>query len=225
MLKPGGHIIYSTCTFAPCENEETVSFILENNPDFKLCEMPKLSMLCDGTLELTKRVYPHKLRGEGHFAALIKNTSESKPQKMQSFKSNITKESLKLAGEFFEKFMNIKIPDGTLIMFGDNVYVLPCGIDIDKLKVLRPGLHLGVCKKGRFEPSHALALASVESDFKNTLNFEPDSPELLSYLKGNTIACDKSGWVCVLVSGMPIGWGKASGGVLKNHYPKHLRIF
>ena len=120
--------------------------------------------------------------------------------------------------------MNPKIPSGNLITFGDNVYALPFGINIDKLKVLRPGLHLGICKKGRFEPSHALALASKNADFKNVLDFSPDDKDLLSYLHGNIIPCDKKGWVCVTVSGNPIGWGKASGGVLKNHYPKHLRL-
>ncbi len=224
MLKPGGYIVYSTCTFAPCENEETIAFILENYPDFKLCGMPKLSMLCDGILPLTKRVYPHKMRGEGHFVALLKNTLEAQKAKTQDFKSNITKENLKLVGEFFEKFMNIKVPCGALIMFGDNVYAIPQGINIDKLKVVRPGLHLGVCKKGRFEPSHALATALKAGDFKSTLDFNADSSELLKYLRGDTVYCDKKGWVCVTVSGMPIGWGKASGGVLKNHYPKHLRI-
>lgn len=224
MLKPGGFIVYSTCTFAPCENEETISFILESFPSFKLCEMPKLSMLIDGTIPLTKRIYPHKMRGEGHFAALLKNTSEPEPKKPQNTKSNITKENLKLVQDFFNTFMNIKIPDGTLITYGDNIYSLPYGVNIDKLRVLRPGLHLGICKKGRFEPSHALALALNSEDFKNTLDFSPDSDELLKYLHGNTIPCDKKGWVCVTVSNNPIGLGKASNGILKNHYPKHLRL-
>ena len=224
MLKPGGLIVYSTCTFAPCENEETVSYILDNYPDFKLCEIPELSILCDGTLTLTKRIYPHKMRGEGHFVALLKNCSEIPASAKQNTKSNISKDNLKLVNEFFENSMNAKIPSGNLITFGDNVYALPFGINIDKLMVLRPGLHLGICKKGRFEPSHALALASKNADFKNVLDFSPDDKDLLSYLHGNIIPCDKKGWVCVTVSGNPIGWGKASGGVLKNHYPKHLRL-
>lgn len=225
MLKPSGYIVYSTCTFAPCENEETIAYILENFPEFKLCEIPTLSMLSDGTLPLTKRIYPHKMRGEGHFVALLKNTEEETTKIQHNIKSTISKESLKLVNEFFDSFMNIKIPEGALINFGDNIYVLPFGINIDKLKVLRPGLHLGICKKGRFEPSHALALALNAEDFKNTIDFSPDSKDLLSYLHGNTIPCNKKGWVLVTVSNNPIGLGKASGGVLKNHYPKHLRIF
>lgn len=224
MLKPGGYIVYSTCTFASCENEETISYILENHPEFKLCEIPGLSMLSDGTIPGTKRVYPHKARGEGHFVALLKKANGETTKKQHLLKDSITKENMKLAADFFKEFMNIQIPDGVLITFGDNVYILPHGIDIDKLKVLRPGLHLGICKKGRFEPSHALALALKSDDFKNTLDFTPDNKDLSSYLHGNTIPCDKKGWVCVTVSNNPIGWGKASGGVLKNHYPKHLRL-
>ena len=224
MLKPGGMLLYSTCTFAPCENEENISYILEKFPQFQLVTIPELECIEDGFIPLTKRIYPHKQNGEGHFAALLKNTDEPVFQKQQLTKSNVSKENLKLIQEFFQKFMNIPVPDGVLISFGEQIYVLPHGIDIDKLKVLRPGLHLGVCKKGRFEPAHALCTALDTNAFKNNIDFTPDSTVLSSYLKGNTIPCDKNGWTVISVSNMPIGWGKASGGVLKNHYPKHLRI-
>lgn len=224
MLKPGGSILYSTCTFAPCENEENVSFVLENFPDFKLLHIPPLSSIDDGLIPLTKRIYPHKQNGEGHFVALLKNTKESVFQKEQETKTNVSKDNLKLIEEFFKKFMNIEIPDGVLISFGEEVYVLPRGINIDKIKVLRPGLHLGACKKGRFEPAHALCSALPFEAFKNVLDFDPKSLELISYLKGNTIPCEKNGWTLISVSKTPLGWGKTSGGILKNHYPKHLRI-
>ena len=225
MLKTGGYIVYSTCTFAPCENEETVSFILRNFPQLQLQNIPELSMLLDGTIPFTKRIYPHKMRGEGHFVVLFKKVSDDNSvSRVQAFKDSITKENRKYIFDFFNNFMNIKIPAGNLITFGDNVYVIPEGINIDKLKVLRPGLHLGVCKKGRFEPSHALALALRAEDFKNTVDFSPESHDLLNYLHGNIIPCDKKGRVCVTVSNNPIGGGKASGGILKNHYPKHLRL-
>ena len=139
--------------------------------------------------------------------------------------SNVSKENLKLIDDFFKKFMNIEIPDGVLISFGEQVYVLPKGINIDKLKVLRPGLHLGVLKKGRFEPAHALCTALSSTCFKNVIDFSPESAELSSYLNGNTLPSDKNGWTVVCTSKIPVGWGKASGGVLKNHYPKHMRIF
>ena len=93
------------------------------------------------------------------------------------------------------------------------------------MKVLRYGLHLGVLKKNRFEPSHALSHYLKLEDVKNVEEFKVDDNQILDYLRGNTINTGKSrGWVLVSVEGVPIGWGKESNGVLKNHYPKGLRI-
>ena len=99
---------------------------------------------------------------------------------------------------------------------------MPFAFDFDKIKVARPGLLLGECKKNRFEPSHSLALALEKNDFKNTV--EPSDDELKGFLHGNVIPCDKNGYTAVLADGFPIGWGKASYGVLKNHFPKYLRL-
>lgn len=223
MLKPGGMLVYSTCTFAPEENEHNIEFLLKNYPELSLAQIPELSMLKDGAIPLTKRIYPHLAKGEGHFAALLKK-SGNLIAKMQTQKSNVSKENLSLIENFFSQFLNIHIPHSCLVSFGERIYALPYGINIDKIKVIRPGLYLGDLKKGRFEPSHHLCLSLCAKDFKNSIDFSPDSQELISYLKGNTIPCTLSGWVCVLVSGVPIGLGKASGGVLKNHYPKNLRL-
>ena len=104
-------------------------------------------------------------------------------------------------------------------MFGENLYLLPQGADIDKIKVERAGLYMGQCKKGRFEPSHALALALKKGEIKNT--FETDSPE--KYLRGETLISDISGWCAVTYCGVNLGWAKGSQGILKNKYPKQLR--
>ena len=101
---------------------------------------------------------------------------------------------------------------------------MPFAVDIDKIKVVRLGLLLGECKKNRFEPSHALALALKAQDFKNIVNLPHDDKLLAQYMGGNVIPCDKNGYTAVLADGYSIGWGKASGGMLKNHYPKYLRI-
>ncbi len=222
MLKPGGQIIYSTCTFAPCENEENIEYILKTYTHTELVDI--LPELCEGTIKKTRRIYPHKQKGEGHFTALIKSNLTSQQSTVQPQKSNITKENFLLVEKFFKDFMTVAIPHGTLLCFSERVFCIPDGINIDKVKVLRAGLYLGDCKKGRFEPSHSLCLSQDKSAFMQSINFEPDSKELISYLKGNTIPCSLQGWVCVCVSGNPIGWGKASGGILKNHYPKGLRI-
>ena len=128
-----------------------------------------------------------------------------------------------IQSEFFLIFqkenLNCQL-EGSFISFGDNLYLMPKSIDIDKIKVQLPGLHLGVCKKGRFEPSHALCLALSKEDFKRTLNV--DNTE--KYYRGETLPCEESGWTAGLYDGFPIGWGKASCGMLKNHYPKYLRF-
>ena len=95
--------------------------------------------------------------------------------------------------------------------------------DLKGLVVVRPGLHLGTNKKNRFEPSHALALALQYTEVKQL--YETEEPE--KYLRGETLACDPSlkGWTLVTCQGQPMGWGKADRGVMKNHYPKGLRIW
>ena len=125
--------------------------------------------------------------------------------------------------EFKNKYLNVDFY-GKPVMFRDNLYLLPYEIDIDKLKVLRCGLYLGEIRKGRFIPSHSLALALKNGEFKNTLDLLSDSEEIKKYLHGETLNSDMEGWVQVTVDGFPIGLGKASGGILKNHFPKHLRI-
>lgn len=230
MLKPNGMLIYSTCTFAPEENEKIASYLIDAH-GMELMDMPKLGMLEQGRTQwsesehdMTKarRIFPHKQKGEGHFAALFrKNYGEdisadvSKPPK--------NNDAVKLWKDFEKQYMNTSL-DGDFMLFGENMYLKPKGIDIDKIKVIRCGLYLGQCKKNRFEPSHALALAMKKENFKSVENFDYYDSQIKSYLTGNVINSDKSGWCAVCVNGFTLGWGKASNGILKNHYPKHLRI-
>ena len=95
---------------------------------------------------------------------------------------------------------------------------------MNKMRVLRPGLHLGTVKKNRFEPAHALALALMPREVKRTLDLAADSEEIMQYLKGQTLNVEgEKGWYLISVDGYSIGWGKQSGGIVKNHYPKGLR--
>lgn len=225
MLAPGGMLVYSTCTFAPCENEGVAEYILDTYPDMKLEEI-KSEGLTDGCGEWidsktdmspTARIFPHKAKGEGHFIALLKKDGTGFFDEV-SVKTVKSKEY----DDFCKK--NIKNPPkGNLISFGDTLYLLPEGINIDKIKVVRAGLELGEVRKGRFVPSHALALALNRDDFRNTENFNSESEEIKKYLRGETIEAEAEGWCAVLSDGYPIGWAKGSGGILKNHYPKHLR--
>ena len=230
MLKKDGLLVYSTCTFAPCENEEIAAYLIENH-GMELLSMPELDMLSPGHTEwsgtdidmsFTRRIFPHKQKGEGHFTALFRKVSGNicdYPQKKPKLPDEV-----KLWKDFESKFLNTSL-DGDFVMFGENLYLKPFGIDIDKIKVIRCGLLLGQCKKNRFEPSHALALVLNKDDFKNYENVDCDDERIKTYLTGNVISSDKSGWCAVCAGGYPIGWGKGSGGVLKNHYPKRLRLF
>lgn len=236
MLKPGGRLVYSTCTFAPCENEGIVDYILSEYEDMTLVNPEMLSMLdgarseyigSDMDCSYAKRVFPHKHKGEGHFAAVFEKSGYAEEKavkaKKKQKKSDID-DALALYRGFERENMNITL-DGEFVMFGDNLYRLPCGIDsVDGLRVVRAGLHLGVCKKGRFEPSHALVLAFDKDAFKNVFDLPADSREMKAYLYGEALECGEKGWVCVCADGYPLGWGKAAQGVMKNHFPKYMRV-
>ena len=226
MLRGGGYLIYSTCTFAPEENEQVASYILDNY-NFELCEIPQLSMLSDGVpewsdgnadLTKTKRIFPHREKGEGHFIALFHNLDDTPPVR-QEIKSQ--KVDLKLYREFEKSALNCEL-QGNFTLFGDNLYLVPDGIDIVGVKVVRAGLHLGAMKKNRFEPSHSLAMTLGARDFKNIA--ECDKTSVNKYLAGEVIPSDKNGWCVAAYNGFILGWGKSDGNMLKNHYPKGLRI-
>ena len=226
MLRGGGYLIYSTCTFAPEENEQVVSYILDNY-NFELCEIPALSMLSDGVpewsdgnadLTKTKRIFPHREKGEGHFIALLKNLDDT-PTIRPQIKTQ--KSDLKLYREFEKTTLNCEL-EGNFTLFGDNLYLVPDGIDINGVKVIRAGLHLGVMKKNRFEPSHAMAMAFPKKYFKT--HAEYGITDANKYLSGEVLPCTEKGWCAAVYNGFVLGWGKADGAVMKNHYPKGLRI-
>lgn len=232
MLAPGGSLVYSTCTFAPEENEGAVCELLKNHSDMRLSDT-SLSMLDDGRSEwgkygydmhLTKRIFPHRQRGEGHFLALMKKDGERQKRTEHTYKTDKKcEEAVNLLREFEKKALNTA-NDGVFELFGDNLYLLPHGIKADKLRIVRAGLHLGVCKKNRFEPSTALLLSLGKDAMKNKISFEPESAELHKYLCGEAIDGDINGYLAICVSDNPIGWAKGSQGILKNRYPKHLRL-
>lgn len=225
MLKPGGMLIYSTCTFSPDENEKNADYILSRYKDMK-----PMNIIADGAVDgtdgftendmkFTKRIFPHTAKGEGHFAVLFKKDGEREACR-RAGNSNLPPQ---IFAEFEKE--NFKISHtGYFHTFGDKLYLLPDKLSFDKIKVLRPGLYMGDIKKGRFEPSYALAHAHNAADFQKTLNLNSESELLEKYLHGDVIPCMQNGWVCVLADGFPIGWGKASGGMMKNHFPKKLRM-
>lgn len=236
MLKPGGTIVYSTCTFSKEENEDVIECFLERHPDF--------------TLEEMERFWPHKVDGEGHFVAKLvrrgcvdtdlkadrktKKNKNSKNRKNET-KPALTKENMKLLSEFLDETisedMAAWIKNSRLVMFGEQLYRLPdMEVDIKGLKVQRAGLHIGEFKKQRFEPSHSLALALKLSEAKNVVKLTCDNPQTIGFFNGQSVMLSdeqaaecKKGWALVCVDGYPAGRGKVNGAQVKNHYPKGLR--
>ena len=229
MLKCGGYIMYSTCTFSYDENEAVVKHMMEKY-NMELCPIPGLDMLSQGIgdgMENCRRVFPHKNKGEGHFTALLRRTEENETatefvKKQNKRKDTTLETAVRLYYEFEKSALKIHL-DGEFVLFGDNLYVLPQYVDIDKLKVLRCGLHLGEVKRNRFEPSHALSHAFDEDVYINKVETLQNSEDIKKYMHGETLSSDVSGWCVIKTEKYIVGWGKGSNGIVKNHYPKHLR--
>ena len=228
MLRPGGRLVYSTCTFAPAENEGTISRFLEQAPEFALLPVsgpgfaPGSGRLVEHPaehLENTARLWPQRLRGEGHFAALLERQGGEPGRGEACAGAQLPKQ-----WEAFARELGISLPEGKAVAFGTGLYWAPPELpELRGLKILRPGLELGSVQKGRLDPAHGLALwlkgAASQADFP------ADGPEIVAYLRGQTLPFAGKGWTLVLAGGYSLGWGKASDGVLKNHYPKGLRRF
>lgn len=205
MLRHGGSMVYSTCTFAPVENEEVIGKFVQEHPEF--------------TVECMERIYPHTSDGEGHFAARLKKCGD----KPRVERKKLSKDADGSLYRSFEKEnLNTKL-DGRFVLFGENLYLVPEQFgDIKNIKLVLPGLHLGEIKKNRFEPSHHLALSLKKDDFKIT--HAADENETALYYQGNVVnAVVPNGWGAMLYNKYPIGWFKSVNGTLKNHYPKKLR--
>lgn len=338
MLAPNGRLVYSTCTFAPDEDEGTIYRFLLRHPEFKVCEVPLFEGMDRGhpdwalidsadegtwhnqpSQEISQqllsciRLWPHHLKGEGHFLAVLERVNEAEAKdadaepvtycpggfqrgikieqknlsakeqndsnnNTDSFKGlsdltgneaadalpgaevkKETKKKLKakdrramdknagrnlkgssrggsaldMAARLWEEFAGEVLTEtgssrlyGTLFTFGDNVYLAPPLMpSTDRLKVMRPGLHLGTIKKDRFEPSHSLALFLRMEDVKHSADYPADSQEIKDFTSGLTLSAGlENAWYLITADGCSIGWAKSDGRRLKNHYPKGLRI-
>ena len=237
MLCSGGRIVYSTCTFAPAEDEDCIRRFLERHPDFyveKGCGFDGFAQgkpeWCGGLKEVDKtyRLWPHHINGEGHFAALLvhkgEKTEAAEPvNKKKKDGTVLDKEKLRLYEDFIRETL-VKEPAGEKILFGESLYLMPMELNLKGIKVLRPGLHVGTFEKKRFEPSHSLALALKMQDVKQVLEADVEAGEPEKYLRGESLVTEGvKGWTLVCAQGHPMGWGKVSNGMLKNHYPKGLR--
>ena len=246
MLAPGGLLMYSTCTFAPIENEGAVSYILEHFPEMDLLELPQEHGFSPGNplwgnedSRLTRclRLWPHRCQGEGHFLALFQKTSSpenSRPSSKQKKSGKISRPQRSL----LEAFLQPLIPFLPAFSWerveirSDSVYLLPEGLpplkELKGLHFLRNGLFLGELKKNRFEPSQPLAL-SLAGQPPTCLDIPSSDGRIGSYLQGEAVPAAPgectaaSGWTLLCADGFPLGWGKLVGGTLKNKYPAGWR--
>ena len=273
MLRPGGRLCYSTCTFAPAENEGSIGWLLKKHPDMHVLPVPMPEGFAPGHpewadmeeveemeetagqtsgpeagsasgpapgLEHTMRLWPHRLRGEGHFVAVLEKAGET-GTKEQSAKQEAEKlpakrtrrrDGEKGLGEknyaefsaFAQENLRVQL-SGIYLRFGEQLYLAPEETPVLRgLKVLRPGLHLGTVKKNRFEPSHALALTLKPEDAAHAVSLDTEGRQVKDYLNGLTFPAEgEKGWYLICADGCSLGWGKLAGGIMKNHYPKGLR--
>lgn len=246
MTRPGGRLVYSTCTFSPEENEGSVHSFLRQNPEFSVERVEGGRALSPGRpqwilgggeeLSSTFRIWPHMAEGEGHFVAVLKKDPDALDL---SFRKNVPSyvrdrqvrgSWKKFAEEAFTK-KGLEIFDQDMedhmVLFGEQLYWIPKDMpDYQGLRVLRAGLRLGSLKKNRFEPSHSLALYLKKDQVNRWEAREARSPELEAYLRGETLKSESrrdGGWVLMLAEDYSLGWAKQVGETLKNHYPKGLR--
>ncbi len=231
MLAPGGMLIYSTCTFAPEENEEMVLFLLANYPELTVMPVSQKvkAVTKPGILEGTenaRRFYPHISSGEGQFMAVFQNGEPKGDPCTEGFKSEArkpTKEEEKVISAFFEENLSYRPP--VLGIWGDTVFCAESEYAVPKGQVFAPGTIVGNLQKGRLVPHHAL-FSAYGSDFKRKVVLSPDDARTVTYLSGNAIPCPETpdGWAAVMLLDAPIGGCKVVSGVAKNHYPKGLRL-
>jgi NOL1/NOP2/sun family putative RNA methylase len=244
MLRPGGQLLYSTCTFAPNEDEEVISYLLENRPDMELLELPTYEGFAPGipawgngnsALSRCVHLFPHKMQGEGHFMALFRK--EGRTDLIGQFSYVKPDPDTRKWLELFFKEIGLRTFSGQPFDWNrvetrkDKVYYLPPVTgDFRGLTFLRNGLYLGDLKKNRFEPSEPFALALRKGDVDGIISLSVDDQRLTRYLKGETLniepaeAAHTKGWHLLCVEGYPLGFGKLVGQTFKNKYPAGWRV-
>ena len=238
MLKPGGLMLYSTCTFDPSENERIIEHLKKEYPEFHVLPMENYEGFCPGIPEVTEekdeelkktvRIFPHKMKGEGHYVALLQK-GEPLPAKELKPKKKSGKIPADL--EEFMKQVTWKLDGSRLDIHGERIYYMPEGLpDVRGIRFLRTGLLLGELKKNRFEPSQAFAMCLKKDEYAQIIDLPCEDERVRRYLKGETLDVDDlterkaKGWYLVCVDGFPLGWGKVSNGTLKNKYLPGWRL-
>lgn len=227
-LRPGGSLVYSTCTFSPEENEQAMDYLLELAPELELQELPMYEGFDTGHPEWSRtgkeevkhcrRLWPHRVKGEGHFVALLKKQESGETHGVNWYRPA----KVKLPEEVWDFLNRIQWDwdESRMELQKERLYYLPEEMPDGKgLRMLRNGLLLGELKKNRFEPSQSLAMALRMEEFENAISLPASDERVIRYLKGETIELEGgNGLILFCVDGYPLGWGKLSNGSLKNKY-------
>jgi NOL1/NOP2/sun family putative RNA methylase len=235
LVRPGGYLLYSTCTFAPEEDEGVIAQLLEDFPEFEVLGLPQFPGFMSGkpewlesqetfqsTLQGAVRLFPHRLAGEGHFACLLrKKTGDETEHVREDRLGRLSKQLAELWRRFAAEGLSADLAEDRLRVVGERLYFVPENLpDVSKIRFIHPGVWVGTFKKERFEPAHPFALFLKAEQAQNVLNLAADSRELAAYLRGESLEVPgKPGWTLVTVAGWPLGWGKWVQGTLKNHFP------
>lgn len=222
MLKEGGYLLYSTCTFSKMEDEDNIAEFLEAHPDFELEHIYDYEGFTRAYgMEDAVRIFPHKMQGEGHFVALL----HKKGELVQTVSAGNSKSKCpQEIADFLEEF-TCEFDLGAIRIQGEKVYLMPKEIDnLKGIRTLRTGLLLGELKKNRFEPSQAFAMTIKPEKYSTVVDFPADSPSVIKYLKGETIETDGGSLrgnaknVLITVDGYALGWGRLNDTTIKNKY-------
>lgn len=211
MLKDGGCIVYSTCTFSPKEDEEIIQYALSLEPSLRVVPVKYQEGFVQN--QYGTKLFPHRIHGEGHFVCLLQKGEKRSRQKSSA------------PYDYHVSPVHMQLYDGSETVMNDRHYFIPdCGVDTKGLRILRSGLLLGEEKKERFEFDGALAMAMKEREAENVLNFSKDDERVIRYLKGETLDITdmhvNDGYALVCVDHQPLGFAKISKHVFKNKYPK-----
>ena len=236
LLAPGGVLVYSTCTFAPAEDEAQIAAFLAKHPEFTLCDLSGCGFGRPGEgnrapdhpdfhAEYTRRIWPAD-GGEGHFMAKLQKAADAEMPNQPKVKppkaAKPPAEWLEFARAYFPALASRPLAGA------GEWLLLPApgseGLNTAKLRVVRGGVLAGSVLKKRFQPAHALFMA-YGADCTNREELTLTDPRTAAWLRGEEIdaVTAQNGWCAVLVDGFPLGGGKVSGGRIKNHYPKGLR--
>ena len=230
LVRSGGYLLYSTCTFAPEEDEGVIEQLLQDFPDFEVVTLPQYPGFESGKPEWIDanpalvgavRLFPHRLNGEGHFACLLQRKSQANPDRVKAVWIGSLPKQVAGLWHTFAAGLSLDLPEDRLQMAGERLYYLPeLNPDFGRLRIVHSGVWLGSFKKDRFEPAHPLALFLKPGQASNVMDLSVNSRELAAYLRGETLPTDVQGWALVTANGFPMGWGKGVQDTLKNHFPR-----